>query len=202
MQVLAAHRVVGAGDRKAGGALLDQDAADALAAGLPVDPGEDDEHLRLVGAADQGLDAVEPQGIAARVDIGLVIGDVGAGVGLGHADRQDGLAAAHRRQDARLDRFGRVGRDDPGLHADLAEHRHRRHVAGLGDLLEHERGVEDRQPEPAILLRHRHAEDAQFGERAHVLPRKGAVHVAQRARPEFALREVADGLHETALLVG
>ena len=201
VQVLAAHRVVGAGDRKAGGAPLDQDAADPLAAGPPVDPGEDDKHLRLVGPADQGLDAVELEGVAAGVDIGLVIGDVGAGVGLGHADRQDGLAAAHRRQNARLDRFGRVGRDDPGLHADLAEHRHRRHIAGLGDLLEDERGVEDRQPQPAIFLRHRHSEDAQFGESAHVFPRKGAVHVAQRVRPEFALREVADSLYEAALLV-
>ena len=66
VQVFAAHRVVGAGDRKAGGAPLDQDAADPLAAGPPVDPGEDDEHLRLVGAADQGLDAVELEGIAGR----------------------------------------------------------------------------------------------------------------------------------------
>ncbi len=51
------------------------------------------------------------------VDIGLVVGDVGAGVGLGHADRQEALAAAHRRQDALLDRLGRVGRDDAGLRA-------------------------------------------------------------------------------------
>ena len=38
---------------KPGGAPLDEDAADALAAGAPVDRGEDDEHLRLVGPADQ-----------------------------------------------------------------------------------------------------------------------------------------------------
>jgi hypothetical protein len=42
-----------AGDRKAGGAPLDEDAADALAAGPSVDPGEDDKHLRLAGPADQ-----------------------------------------------------------------------------------------------------------------------------------------------------
>src|SRR5260370_27878870 len=70
VQVLAAHRGVRAGDRKAGGAPLDQDAADPLAAGPPVDPGEDDKHLRLVGPADQGLDAVEPERIAGMVDIG------------------------------------------------------------------------------------------------------------------------------------
>ena len=72
------------------------------------------------------------------------------------------LAAAHRRQDALLDVLGRIGRDDPGLHPDLAEHRHRGHVAGLGDLLEHERGVEHRQAEAAILLGHRHAEHAEL----------------------------------------
>ena len=44
---------------KPGRALLDQHAADALAARLAVDAGEHDEHARLVGAADQRLDAVE-----------------------------------------------------------------------------------------------------------------------------------------------
>ena len=176
MQILAAHRVVFAGDRKPGGALLDEHAADAGAAGLAVDAGEDDEHPGFVGAADQGLHTVEPQCIADMVDIGLVVGDVGAGVGLGHADRQEALAAAHRRQDALPDRLGRVGRDDPGLHADLAEHGHRRHIADLGDLLEDEGGIEDREAETAVLFRDRHPEDAQLGERAHVLPREGAVH--------------------------
>ena len=38
-------------------------------------------------------------------------------------------------------------------------------VADLGDLLEHQRGVEHRQAEPAIFLRHRHAEHAELGER-------------------------------------
>ena len=146
----------------------------------------------LLGAADQRLDPVEPQLVADMVDIGLVVGDVGAGVGLGHADRQEALAAAHRRQHALLDRLGRIGRDDAGLRADLAEHRHRRHVADLGDLLEDERGVEHRQAEPAIFLRHRHAEHAQFGERLHVLPGKRAVLVARRALAELALRQLAD----------
>ena len=175
VQVLAAHRVIGPGHRKARRALLDQDAADALAAGLFVDPREDDEHGGLGGAADQGFDAVEAQLVADPVDVGLVVRDIGAGVGLGHADRQEALAAAHRRQHAALDRLGRVVRDDAGLHPDLAEHRHRGHVAGLGDLLQHQRGVEHRQPEPAIFLRHRHAEHAQLGERLHVVPRERAV---------------------------
>ena len=202
VQVFAAHRVIGAGHRKAGRAALDQDAADALAAGFFVDAGEDDEHRGLGGAADQRLDAVEAQLVADPVDVGLVVRDIGAGVGLGHADRQDRLAAAHLRQDAALDRLRRVMRDDAGLHADLAEHRHRGDVAGLGDLLEHQRGVEDRQAETAIFLRHRHAEHAQFGELFHVVPRKRAVHPARRALAELALREGAHAPDELALLVG
>ena len=85
---------------------------------------------------------------------------------------------------------------------DLAEHGHRRHIADLGDLLEDEGGVEDRQPETAVLFRDRHSEDAQLGESAHVLPREGAIHIFERARPELALRQVTDGLHKPALLVG
>src|ERR1700730_9398341 len=202
VQVFAAHRVIGAGDRKAGGALLDQDAADAGAAGLAVDAGEDDEHLGLLGPADQRLYTIEPQCIAGRVDIGLIVGDIGAGIWLGHADRQDGLATAHRRQDARLDPFWRVGGDDPGLHPDLAEHGHRGYIACLGDFLEDEGGVEYPEAKPAIFLRDGHSEHTQPGERAHVLPREGAVHVLHGARPELALGQVADGLHKATLLVG
>ena len=202
VQIFAAHRVIGAGHRETRRPLLDQDAADALAARLFVDAGEDDEHAGLLGAADQGLDAVEPEPVADTVDIGLVIGDVGPGVRLGHADRQQAVAAAHRRQYALLDGFGRIGRNDAGLDTDLAEDGHRRHIAGLGDLLEDERGVEDRQAEPAILLRHRHAEDAQLRQWLHVVPREGAVHPARGALAELALRQLAHGRDKTALLVG
>ncbi len=82
------------------------------------------------------------------------------------------------------------------------EHRHRGDVAGLGDLLEDQRGVEHRQAETAIFLRHRHAEHAQLGELFHVVPRERAVHPARRALAELGLREGADGLDELALLVG
>ena len=80
VQVLAAHRVIGAGHRKARRAALDQHAADALAARLAVDAGEDDEHAGLLGPADQRLDAVQPQPVADTIDIGLVVRDIGAGI--------------------------------------------------------------------------------------------------------------------------
>jgi len=65
-----------------------------------------------------------------------------------------------------------------------------------------EGGVEDRQAKPAILFGDGHSEHAQPGEGAHVFPWEGAVHILQRAGPELALRQVADGLHKTTLLVG
>src|SRR5215469_7305535 len=202
VQVLSAHRVELAGDREAGGALFDEDTADAGAARLPVDAGEDDEHPGLFSPADQRLDAVEPQRVADMVDIGLIVGDVGARVGFRHADRQQAIAAAYSWQNALPDRLGGVGRDDPRLHPDLAEHGHRRHIADLGDLLEHECGIEYREPETPIRLRYGHTEDPQTRKCLHVLPRKAAVHVFERARPKFALRQIANGLHKAALLVG
>ena len=111
------------------------------------------------------------------------------------------LAQGEFRERAPLDRFRRVGGDDAGLGPDLAQDRHRRHVAGLGDLLEDQGGVEDRQPQPAIFLRDRHSEHAQPGESPHVLPWKGSIHVSQRARAEFRLRKLAHRLHEAALLI-
>src|SRR5262249_56074438 len=101
-----------------------------------------------------------------------------------------------------FDGRGGGGREEGGLPPDFAEDRHRGHVTGLGDLLKHERRIEDRQAEAAIFLRHRHAENAQLGERLHVVPWEGAVHPAARALAELALRQVAHGRHKTALLVG
>ena len=79
---------------------LHQDAADALAARLAVDAGEHDEHARLRRAADQRLGALQDDAVADDTRIGAVVGDIGAGVRLGHADRQDAVAADHLRQDA------------------------------------------------------------------------------------------------------
>ena len=85
-EVLAAHRVIACRDLETRRAWLDQNTADAVAARLAVDPGEDDEPCRLVGPADQRLDPVERWRVADLVDVGPVVRDVGAGVGLGHAD--------------------------------------------------------------------------------------------------------------------
>ncbi len=94
VQVLAAHGVIGAGDLEARRVALDQHAADAFAARLAVDAAEDDEHAGFVGAADQRLDAVEHDAVALDVGVGAVVGDVGAGMRLGHADGEDAVAAA------------------------------------------------------------------------------------------------------------
>ena len=92
VQVFAAHGVIGAGHLEARRVGFQQHAADALAAGLAVDPGEDHEHAGLAGAADQGLGAVEDDAVALDRGIGAVVRDIGAGMRLGHADRQDAFA--------------------------------------------------------------------------------------------------------------
>ena len=97
--------------------------------------------------------------------------------------------------------FRRVGRDNTGLDANFAEHRHGRDVAAFRDFLEHERGVKHGQAETAIFLRHRHAEHAELGELPHVFPWEGAVHVFEAARLELVLRDIANGLNKPALIL-
>ena len=157
-----------------------QHAADALAAGLAVDAGEHDEHAGLGRAADQRLGALQDHAVADDARVGAVVGDVGAGVRLGHADRQHAVAADDLGQDALPDRGGRVAGDHAGLHAGLAQHGHRGDVVDLGDLLQDQRGVQDRQAKAAVFLGHRHAQHAEFGELLHVLPGERAVHPACR----------------------
>ena len=202
LQVLAAHGVEFAGEDEARRAFLDQDAADAVASRPTVDPREHDEGARFLGAADQRLHALEAQRVAAHGRVGGVARDVCSGLRLGHADGENAVARANRRQQAPLDRLRRVGRDDAGLDADFAQHRHGRDVAALGDFLEHQRGVEDAELGAAIGLRHRHAEHADFRQACDVLPGKRAVHVLQAARLELALGEVAHGRDDAPLLVG
>ncbi len=52
-------------------------------------------------------------------------------------------------------------------------------VTDLGDFLQHKCRFEHREAEAAVFLRHRHAQNADFGEVANVLPRERAVHVFQ-----------------------
>ena len=190
VQIFAAHGVVGAGHLEALRAGLEQHAADALAARLAIDPGEHDEHAGLPRSADQCLRAFQHDAVADHARVGAVVGDVGAGVRFGHADRQDAVAADHLRQDAVADRSRRIAGDDPGLHAGLAQHRHRRHVVDLGDFLQDQRGIEDRQAEAAVFLRHRHAQHAELGELASCSPRGTCrPSSASRAGLEFGLRQ-------------
>ena len=98
--------------------------------------------------------------------------------------------------------IGRVGRDHAGLDAGLAEGGHRGHIAGLRDLLEHQRGIEYRQAKAAILFGDRHAEHADIGELLHVVPGKGAVHVLLRVGLELSLSEVAHRGDHPPLLFG
>jgi hypothetical protein len=139
---------------------------------LTVDPREHDEGARFLGAADQRLHALETQYVAAHGRVGGVAGDVCSGLRLGHADGENTVARADRRQQAPFDRLRRVGRDDAGLDADFAQHRHGRDIAALGDFLEHQRGVEDAERGAAIGLRYRHPEHTDFSPGLRCSPRE------------------------------
>src|SRR5690606_35735455 len=94
-EILAAHGVVTRRALEPRRAALDHHAAYALASRGLVDAAEHDEGLRLVDAADQRLHAVHHQSVAPDLGVGAVVGDVGAGMRLGHADREDGFTGAH-----------------------------------------------------------------------------------------------------------
>ena len=160
MQVFAAHRVVGPGDLKARRARFQKNATDPLPAWLTVDAAEDDEHAGLSGTADQGFGALQDDPIAENPCVGPVIRDIGAGMRLRHAHREDAVAADDSRKDTLPDRGWRVTGNDAGLHARLPQHGHGGHVVDLGDFLQNQGGVEDRQAEPAIFLGHRHPESS------------------------------------------
>ena len=166
VQVLAAHGVIGAGDREPFGP------GSTRMQPMPSRPGLPSIRVNttnMPASAARLISVLVPlriDAIALDGGIGAVVGDVGAGVRLGHADRQDALGGADLRQDAALDRLRSVGRDHAGLHPGLAQHRHRGDVADLGDLLEDQRGVEHRQAHAAVFLRHRHAEHAEARELA------------------------------------
>jgi hypothetical protein len=155
----------------------------------------------LLGATDQGLHAFDPQRCALHGRVGGVASDIGAGVRLGHADRENAVARADAGQQPLLDRLRSEGRDDAGLHADLAQDSHGSDVAALGDLLEHQRGLEHGELRAAISLRHGHAENAELGEARDILPGKRAVEIFEAARLEFALGELAYRRDDAPLLV-
>src|SRR3546814_4025242 len=98
-------------------------------------------------------------------------------------------------QDLLLDVLRRIGGDDAILHTHRAHHSHGRHVADLRDLLEHDRAIEHRQAEAAVLLGHAHSEHAEIGEVLDVLPREGAILVLHHPWLEPVVRELANGLH-------
>ena len=143
VEIFATHCVETSAHEQTGSIFLNQHATDTGPPGLLVHPGKDDEHPGLVGPADQRLDPIEPQSVADDVRVGLVVGDVSAGIRLGHADSQDAISAADCWQNAAFDVLGRVGRDDTGLGANFAKHRHGRDITTLGNFLQHQGGIKN-----------------------------------------------------------
>jgi hypothetical protein len=192
VEELTTHAVGTAGMNHARRLLINQNAADAVAALLPVDAREHYEGARLLRAAYERLFAVQHKRVAAHLDIRLVRGDVGAGMRLGHADRQQMLAAGDARQQPLLQCLRRIGGDDTRLRSDLAQHCHRGDVAALCNLLEDQRGVEDAKLHAAIGLRAPPCEDSHVREAADIFPGKLPVHELLAARLKFALNDSSD----------
>ena len=199
IEVLATHAVKFPRNLETRSSLFDKHAADSGGARLAVNAREDDQRVRILGAADQCLDAIKPYGRTANLGIGRVVSDIGAGMRLGHTNRENALSGADGRQQSAFYRFGRIGSDDPGLGADFAEHGHRGDIAALGNFFEDQCGIEDGKLRSAILFGDRHPKNAEFGEPVDVFPRKSAVHIGKAA---VALRHPPDSADELSLGFG
>ena len=74
--------------------------------GLPSTRVKIDEHARFTRSADQRLGPFQDDPVAHDACVGAIVGDVGAGMRLGHAHGQDAVAADHLRQNTLTDRCG------------------------------------------------------------------------------------------------
>ena len=81
--------------------------------------------------------------IAMALGIGAIIRHIRAGMRFRHANGQDAIAGNHAGQDAFLDGLWRIMGNDAGLHACLAEHRHRGDIIHLGDFFEDQSGIKN-----------------------------------------------------------
>ena len=163
---------------------------------------EDDRPRGVAGVRDEGLRAVQDVLVAAPLGGRLQLGDVGAGLGLGEAERAENRLFEQRRQPLRLlllaagddHRAGAeaVGADrgaDPG--------------ATPVELLADEDPVEGREAEPAERLGHvqvHQTELVRLGD--HVDGVSLVLVVLGRLGPDLLLGELASKLAQTLLLVG
>ncbi len=145
---------------EAGHVTLDAEQAEALGALLGIGAGHDEDQVGVDAVGDERLRAVEHPVVTVADGAGLDALQVAAGAGLGHRDGGDELAGAEAGQPALLlllvGELDQVGRDDVVVQreSDAA-------VAAERGLLGDDRVVaEVLHPAAAVLLRHRHAQEA------------------------------------------
>ena len=140
-----------AGDSKTLGAALDDEQGDsARALRLRVRARGDDIDVAERAIGDEGLRAVDEPTLVRSRRARLQPGDVGAGVGLGHADRADLFARAGRRQIPRLllrrAAMRDVGDRHVGMNGQRARHAAERRARKL--LGQNDRGQRPEPPPP------------------------------------------------------
>ncbi len=137
---------------QARGVLLHIDRADALGAGRVRHPAVDDVAVRMAPARAPALRAVDHDAIPGDLGARRQVRQRRAGRRLRHRDRDDDLAAANPRHDARLELLvpepvDRAHRADAGL-----ENRKRHRRGNLAELLEHDQRLEIAEAEAAERL--------------------------------------------------
>ena len=184
--------------------LLDDEDAHALIARLCLEVrlGEHGEYLGVDAVGDPHLVAVQEVVVAVADGLSLDRLEVGAGVGLRHAEGAPSLAGGHAGEEARFHLLAAVRLDHPGDHRVCVEDAAQAHPAA-GQLL-HDRGVGgEGEVQAAVLLRDRGAEHPQplqlldevSGVFVRVLQLRGYRH-------DLFLHEAAHLRHDHLLLFG
>ena len=193
------------GHGDAGRRSLDDEQRNAAAAlGVRIGARGDDQDVAINGIGDEHLRAVDHPAIAVAAGARLQPGNVGAGIGLGHRDRADRLAADDRGQIFLLLLRRAAQRDVDRRHVGM--HQHRRGEAAEGRTPEFLRPHHRRQRPhvgAAIFGRMAHAEKAERAHAAVDLARDFAVALPLLAmRHDFLLDEAADLLAQHPQFLG
>ncbi len=175
---------------------FDQEERDALGAGLGVGLGGQHQQIAELAVGDEDLLAIDHVIVAitdgARAD-GL---QIAAGMGLGHAERADGLAADHLRQPLLLLRLGAEGKD-VGRNQIRVDEKAGTAGADAPQFLEHDHIEQIVQAEAAVFFRHRATQQAfRAGLEPQVTRDDPVLLPLRMERNDFAFHEAAHRLPE------
>jgi hypothetical protein len=188
----------------AGRAVLDDEVRDLRAAVVARHRGDRDV-ARQLGArvGDELLGAVDDPLAAVEARAGLDVAGVGAGLGLGQAERAELAAGAQVGEVPGLLLLAAEQVDRLGAERGVRAHRDRDARVHARELLDGDRVLQRRAARPAVLLRERDAHPPELAHLAHDVGREalGPVELLGDRR-HFLHREVADGALQQLGVVG